>query len=911
MINKKILLSLLVSSTILSANYADYKQMINSNPLKLNEVDQRMQTFASNYQINNLEEIKNFQNLNTSTQKDWTYNCVNYSGCTFTQTGSYGSDINSINQSIKNIENSVNNNDISKMNQQQEDYTKREVSLYQNGQKSFLNNNSLMTGIDEETDVINDIHEMDKLLTEEGLYHQNFKVLTEDRDIIVYEQMGDSIEVEGQNIYTTDQNIATLNAKKDELSNYKQSLEDLKARAQAKVNSYNSMPSTLTYTDQSCSTNAEKVVVCSNYTVSVANAAKSNGLRDANAYLNKINQSITNLNKDIQRLEDNIQIQEKNKQKEAYMKRMVDFAQQFELSLYLRLSYEDYVMRNDFLYEKGLAYQIYTGQCKNYDFSSESKIPSKRPEDIEEGESDTYDDMSYDMIRNYQELCILHKSAEDLSFVMNDFKIAMQIAMQNYLLGNYDESVLASYFNPPTDEIGLDSPLAYNSVIEMYLENNEFVSKFSEKIVVDMYVITENYPLKYREKNRDFYEELEVDQEWDNKVRLDDFIESINSIEVIGKSCDSNGGNCEDYITSNIENMFVSNNYYLTSTELTDAEHKSNIVFFGNLLKMNRLVKEAEAVLEVSPASAYNEINKVQEMFDKTFPVSENYITLADYKMRDKLKNGKDSDNGGGSKDDDKSSSTTPGGTSGGGTNEGGTNGGKDETSPTTPGGTSSGETNESTEENTNQENGMGETGGGSRLNPYEDNFPTYIPINTDYSSEWEGGLLILEDYILSLYLKDLEASGYKDMNIKTQNVGADGKINMLYDNNEKGRSNILHNDNRTLNNKFKLEYSRDSDFRNGTTIIDKKYQGVTAPGVLENNYNAAIKPSVNNNTFQNAKKTAKDITPTAIKLNSGAKCINLGGDCVPTIKYRPSYTQSNNWGGESLNNGNTNNEED
>lgn len=1056
MINKKIItLSLLLSSSLFSATYTDYNQMLNSNTLNIPLIEQKIQTATNDNTINNLDRLNNFQNTN-GVQYDWSYSCIQDLGCNFIKsTVSYGADINTMNTTLKNVETST-NTDINSMNNQQINYTNSKVSMYNNGVKDFLLNNNLMSGISEGTDHVDSLDKMDLLITENGLYQANFKVLTEDSDIILYEKMGDSVEAEFTNEYTNAINTEKITNKINELNYYKNSLETIKNNALAKQQVYLDMTDTVlesvksnqpvstteqvgtktttntttssigvintttnttgvstetrltnyidalyptvtkrevvktcttssvngssagsstdtntctfneilkdssnnnvainnvgetvetvekgyidtttnnlvsdgiittsplttttdsknitstTSTTETCTTTSTtngtapndiittQTINCSyikntdangSYTEKqIENKAKTNGLREATAYLDKVNTSLNDLNSDLDILNSNLaKIEEANKE-ERYIAKITDITQQFQLALYLSMSYEDYALRNDFLYDKNLAYQIYSGECVTNDFSTPRKTPTPTTRDITLNES---------MIASYNELCKIHKQAEDISFTMNKLKQRLKFAIQSYLLGEYDFGIFDSMYLPPVDEVGYDLPLASVDVKTMYVDNNEYVSKFTEKIVVDMFVINENYPLQYQLKNRDFYEELEVGIDWDNKVNLDVFVESLNSIEVPSQNCDYTG--CVISRTSNIENLFIQNNFLLAKDELTEIEKANNLKFIGNLLKMNRLVKEAEAVLEVSPGSGFTQIENVKSIFDTTFPNKDVYVNLAKYKMRYKIHNGKDSDKSEGAPTYEKIIEHIRSGDS---PLTGGA--GEQYNDPSTSGGAGGTDTETDTGD-TGTTGSIGETGGGTTSNPYDDIFPPYIPVQTDFSRDWEGGLLILDDYILSLYLKDLNSSGLKDVNIRKQNVTG-GSINMLYDFGENGRSNILHNDNRVLRDKFRFQYSNDSNFKTDSLKTNKNYKGVNDNGfvipTISNNFKRGSVPTINGtssiNTLETSKNTAKTISPSSVTLSTGAKCMSLGGSCTPVSTPKPSYTTINNWG--------------
>lgn len=97
--------------------------------------------------------------------------------------------------------------------------------------------------------------------------------------------------------------------------------------------------------------------------------------------------------------------------------------------------------------------------------------------------------------------------------------------------------------------------------------------------------------------------------------------------------------------TTNIERIFMSNNYLLSKESLTEIEKTNNLQFIGNLLKMNRVIKEGEEVLQVDPSNAYTQISNVSSVFQSVFPVNQKYLTVADYKIAYKLKNSPGSDN--------------------------------------------------------------------------------------------------------------------------------------------------------------------------------------------------------------------------------------------------------------------------
>lgn len=1045
-IGKKILtISFLLSSYLYAANtsYPDYRVMLNNETVDIRALDSKLRLASSNKDINNLDVLDNFKKT-SETFNDWTYTCTQDLGCEFQKGAEYGSNLNNLNNTLVGVENST-NVEVGKINEKQSKYTSSKVAMYNGGVRDFLVSQTLMSGIHPQTDTIDDKSKLDFLIQENGFYGAPFKVLTEDSDIILYERMGDALELEFSNEYTNNINREKITLKKKELEYYRSQYELLKKSALEKKANYEAMPDTVfatiktsipvsktetvgttvqtdrkvsvydvlsdvtttngetnevSLTDngdgtgydvtKSCTTDtsvADTAVETCNYNKSVynttvepieylstevigssertikkgytdsntsdinntgvvtesrattttdsrgitttttitknctttenttgeypgtiikdtvttcefvkqtnangsyteyyiTNEAKINGLKEVNDYIEAIDKSIDNLNKDSAILDNNFNKISKASQEELYLRKLIDVAQQFQLSLFLSLAYEDYAARNDILYDKDLTYQIYSQNCKE-----------EQPEVSPTNSSVT---LTNDIIESFNELCTIYKQAEGLSFVMNDLKKRLQLALESYLLGEYDMGIFDAMFLPPTDEVGLDLPLVSKNVQEMYADNFKFVKKFTDKVVLDMAIINQNYPLDYQLKNRDLYLELEAFANNGKSIALDSFIKSINNVKTNFEDCDYTG--CITSTVTNIERIFMSNNYLLSKESLTEIEKANNLQFIGNLLKMNRVIKEAEAVLQVDPSNAYAQISNVSSVFQSVFPVNQKYLTVADYKIAYKLKNSAGSDNKNEGRDtyeriiEHINSGDRP------------VTGGEGELYKPEDGGANGGS---NPNPNDGKDNGnipgIGDTGGIDLGSPYEGNYG-YSPEWTDYSKEWDGRLFILDDYIRKLYNDELRLSGYKDYSIETKNI-LGSNISMLYDYREKGRTNILHNDNRVLKDKIKFEFSNESNFIKGTTSPSKVIKGLNDKGVvtpeLSNNFNRAgiplngsISPLI---SVKSGKEGRKTISPTAKTLYSGAKCVGINSSCTKTTEVLP-HTLNKNWGKE------------
>lgn len=192
-INKKNLtLSFLLSSSLFATTYTDYNQMLASNSLNIPVIEVRIQQASTNITMKNLDNLNNFQNTN-SKYYDWSYNCVQDLGCNFIKSSVYyGSEIDVLNGKLSTVENKT-NTEINSINTQQTNYTSSKVAMYNGGVKTFLTNTNVMSGINEQTDAIDDIRKMDYLITSNGLYKSNFEVLTQDGDIQIYENLGCSL----------------------------------------------------------------------------------------------------------------------------------------------------------------------------------------------------------------------------------------------------------------------------------------------------------------------------------------------------------------------------------------------------------------------------------------------------------------------------------------------------------------------------------------------------------------------------------------------------------------------------------------------------------------------------------------------------------------------------------------------